>query len=57
MAFSEYYVTNKLPYAPSIACGLFLIFGVLVITSNEIMEELARLFRAEVIKLKDYDKI
>lgn len=30
---------------------------VLVITSNEIVEELARLFGAEVIKLKDYDRI
>jgi|GEM_PF-3206937 len=30
---------------------------VLVITSNENVEELARLFGAEVIKLKDYDKI
>lgn len=30
---------------------------VFVITSNEIVEELARRFEAEVIKLKDYDKI
>lgn len=30
---------------------------VLVITSNEVVEELARRFGAEVIKLKDYDKI
>jgi len=30
---------------------------VLVIMSNEIVEKLARLFEAEVIKLKDYDKI
>ncbi|MBE8539366.1 hypothetical protein [Geoglobus acetivorans] len=30
---------------------------VLVITSNEIVEELARTAEAEIIKLKDYDKI
>ena len=45
MAFSEYYVTNKLPYAPSIACGLFLILGLLLVIAGLILNSLVQLMK------------
>ncbi len=45
MAFSEYYVTNKLPYAPTIACGLFLILGLLLIIAGLILNSLVQIMK------------
>jgi len=46
IAFSEYYVTNRLPYAPSIACGLFMILGLLLVIAGLILNSLVQLMRS-----------
>jgi len=43
MAFSEYYVTTRLPFGLSIATALFLILGLLLIISGLILNYLVRL--------------
>lgn len=45
LAFSEYYITNKLPYASSIACGLFLILGLLLIMAGLILNSLVQIMK------------
>jgi len=44
-AFSTYYITNKLPYGPSIASALFLILGLLFITSGLILNSLVQIMK------------
>jgi len=44
-AFSTYYITNKLPYGPSIASALFLILGLLLFTSGLILNSLVQIMR------------
>jgi len=44
-AFSTYYTTNKLPYGPSIASALFLILGLLLITSGLILNSLTQIMK------------
>jgi len=44
-AFSTYYITNKLPYGPSIASALFLILGLLLITSGLILNSLVQMMK------------
>jgi len=45
LAFSEYYITNKLPYVSSIACGLFLILGLLLIMAGLILNSLVQIMK------------
>ena len=44
-AFSTYYITNKLPYGTSIASALFLILGLLLITSGLILNSLVQIMK------------
>jgi len=44
-AFSTYYTTNKLPYGPSIASALFLILGLLMVTSGLILNSLVQIMK------------
>ncbi len=44
-AFSTYYITNKLPYGPSIASALFLILGLLMIVSGLILNSLMQIMK------------
>jgi glycosyltransferase involved in cell wall biosynthesis len=44
-AFSVYYATNKLPYGPSIGSALFLILGLLMITSGLILNSLVQIMK------------
>ncbi len=44
-AFSVYYATNKLPYGPSIGSAVFLILGLLMITSGLILNSLVQMMK------------
>ncbi|MBE8539356.1 glycosyltransferase [Geoglobus acetivorans] len=44
-AFSVYYDTNKLPYGPSIGSALFLILGLLMVTSGLILNSLVQIMK------------
>lgn len=44
-AFSVYYTTNKLPYGPSIGSAVFLILGLLLITSGLILNSLVQIMK------------
>jgi len=45
LAFSTYYVTNKLPFGPSIASALFLILGLLLIIAGLILNSLVQIVK------------
>jgi glycosyltransferase involved in cell wall biosynthesis len=45
-AFSTYYVTNKLPYGPSIGSALFLILGLQMATSGLILNSLVQIVKS-----------
>ncbi len=44
-AFSIYYQTNKLPYGPSIGSAVFLILGLLMVTSGLILNSLVQIVK------------
>ena len=45
VAFSEYYVTNKLPFGPSIGSASFLILGLVAIMAGLILNSLVQIMK------------